>query len=181
MGTSLELQIVAESRERGQAAEAAALREIDRLEEVFSAYNPNSELCRWQKTIGPATVSPELAQVLLAAEDWRQRTDNAFHPAVESLTRLWRDASEHGTEPDTEVLAQTVREMQTPLWDVDTKLLTATRRTRLPVTLNAIAKGFIVDRACFVASEQAGVRAVLVNIGGDICQRGGSWRVGRNC
>jgi len=36
------------------------------------------------------------------------------------------------------------------------------------VTLNAIAKGYILDRVCVTAMQQPGVQAVLVNIGGDI-------------
>lgn len=175
LGTTLELQLIVGTREQGIAAEAAILQEIDRLEQVFSAYRPDSELRRWQQTHAlPIPVSPELATVLQTAEDWRKRTDSAFHPAVESLTRLWRAASEQGIEPDCDLLAQTAREMQAPLWEVDRDAGIAIRRTTFPVTLNAVAKGFIVDQACQVVSEQPGVHAALINIGGDIRQIGGN-------
>ena len=169
LGTSLELQIVADTLEMCRAAERVVLQEIDRLECIFSAYRPDSELRCWQRTYASReAVSQELATVLQAAEFWRQRTENAFHPAVEALTRLWREGAEQGTEPSACALQQTVEEMREPLWEVDGRHKTACRWTRLPVTLNAIAKGYILDRACITAIQQPRVRAVLVNIGGDI-------------
>lgn len=177
LGTALELQVVAETPEPCRAAEAAVLREIDRLEGIFSAYRPDSELRRWLEApetgASPAAVSPELAAVLEASEYWRERTAGAFHPAAEALTRLWRAAAEQGSEPDPAALERTVADLRAPLWEVDRASGTATRWTRLPVTLNAAAKGFILDCACETAMRQPGVRAALVNIGGDIRQRGG--------
>jgi thiamine biosynthesis lipoprotein len=174
LGTSLEIQLTVDTRKASQAAEAAALEEIDRLEDIFSAYRANSELGLWQQSQDERTpVSPELATVLQSAEDWRRRTENAFHPAVEALTHLWRSGAERGEEPSSDALANVVRELSTPLWDVDKTRRTARRRTRLPVTLNAIAKGYIIDAACQTALRQPGVRAVLVNIGGDIRHIGG--------
>jgi thiamine biosynthesis lipoprotein ApbE len=174
LGTSLELQVVAESREQARTAEAAVLQEIDRLEAIFSAYRPDSELRRWQETCGrPESVSPELAEVLALSDTWRKQTGSAFHPAVESLTRLWRQAAECGIEPDADTLRHTVHALQSPLWAVDTDRRMATRLTHLPVTLNAIAKGYILDSACQIAQKQPGVRAALINIGGDIRQSGG--------
>ncbi|MCW3055735.1 MAG: rane-associated lipoprotein involved in thiamine biosynthesis [Chthonomonadales bacterium] len=169
LGTSLELQILADTLERGRTAECAVLQEIDRLEGIFSAYRTDSELCRWQQShASPESVSLELATVLQASELWRQRTENAFHPAVEALTRLWREGVERGTAPEADTLRQRVDEMRTPLWEVNVAPATACRWTRLPVTLNAIAKGYILDRACAIAVQQPGVQAALVNIGGDI-------------
>ena len=169
LGTSLELQFLAGTPEEGQAAEAAVLAEIDRLESVFSAYRADSELRRWQDTRDiMGAVSPELAEVLAAAEAWRVRTGNTFQPAVEALTRLWREGAERGEVPGNEALGQVIARMRGPLWDVDEVRRTARRRTCLPVTLNAIAKGFIIDAACGTAMRQPGVGAALVNIGGDI-------------
>jgi thiamine biosynthesis lipoprotein len=174
LGTSLELQILADTRELCLAAETAVLQEIDRLERILSAYRADSELRCWQETQDSAqSVSPELATVLAAAEQWRQATDSAFHPAAEALTRLWREGAEQGIEPAPETLAQIVGQLRTPLWEADPERRTACRKTSLPVTLNAIAKGFILDCACDTAMRQPGVQATLVNIGGDIRHGGG--------
>lgn len=173
LGTFLELQVLARTAAAGQAAEAAVLQEIDRLENIFSTYRAGSELCQWQETRDTAeAVSLELATVLRDAEFWRTHTGGAFHPAVEALTRQWHAGAERGVQPEAETLARIVSELHAPLWDVDMEQGTARRRTRLPVTLNAIAKGFIIDQACELALRQPGVQAALVNIGGDIRHAG---------
>ena len=172
LGTSLELQFVVAEPEAGRLAEAAALAEIDRLEAIFSTYSPSSEFSCWQTTRGAdVAVSPELAEVLEASERWREITGGAFDPAVEALTRLWASAAASGG-PQEDELAAVRREMSGPRWLVNTTQGTARRMTGLPATLNAIAKGYIVDRACAAAAATAGVREALVNLGGDLRHAG---------
>jgi FAD:protein FMN transferase len=173
LGTSLELQLVAVSEEAARRGEGAALAEIDRLEAVFSAYRPDSELRRWQETHDvDVPVSPELAEVLERSELWRARTGGAFNPAVEAPTRVWREHAARAEPVTDEALAGLAEAMAGPLWRVDRERSTARRLTRLPVTLNAIAKGFIIDAACATAAATEGVIQVLVNIGGDLRHRG---------
>jgi thiamine biosynthesis lipoprotein len=169
LGTSLELQIVSTRHTSGSDAEKALLAEIDRLDAIFNAYSPSSELCRWQNTFGEdIAVSPELAEVLADAEAWRKSTHGAFNPAVEGFTRFWKAIEKEGVAPSAHQLAVIGAHCQNPLWQVDKERGTARRLTQLPVTLNSIAKGFIIDRAATAASGVEGVEETLVNIGGDI-------------
>jgi thiamine biosynthesis lipoprotein len=168
LGTSLEIQVVA-SEVVARQAEAAALTEIERLEAVFSCYSPTSELRRWQETRAiPVRLSPELLQVLQASERWRVATRNAFHPATEVLTQRWKRAAEAGCEPSDAELVALVAGLDEPVWQLAGAEGTATRLQDVPVNLNAIAKGFIVDRACERAAAEPGVRQVLLNLGGDL-------------
>ncbi|RYG47057.1 FAD:protein FMN transferase [bacterium] len=159
LGTALEFQASGESEAIVDAAERAALAEIDRLEPIFNRYRTDSELSRWEETGGD--VSPEFAEVLASAEAWRVCTGGAFHPAVEALTRLWKEGT-----PDPERLRRTVEALAQPLWTIEKGKVT--RHTALPANLNAIAKGYIIDRACEAAARIDGVDTVLVNIGGDM-------------
>jgi thiamine biosynthesis lipoprotein len=169
LGTSLEIQVVVTDQACGTRAEAAVLAEIDRLEKIFNAYNPHSELAQWQGTFKQnITVSSELAHLLHEAEKWRILTKGAFNPATEALTRLWQEHARSGQIVIFEELAPLVKAINAPLWEVDLKESTANRLTDLPVTLNSIAKGFIIDRACAVASASENVVGVLINIGGDL-------------
>jgi thiamine biosynthesis lipoprotein len=169
LGTSLELQILAEGDDAARGAEAAALAEIERLEAVFNSYSAQSELRRWQETLGaPQRVSAELLHVLHAGERWREVTGDAFHPGTEALTRQWSLAAQRGTEPSETELRRLTVELSEPLWRVDAAGVSATRLRDIPINLNAIAKGFIVDRACERAVAQPGVRQVLLNLGGDL-------------
>lgn len=64
LGTAIKVQITAGSRGAALAAEVALLEEIDRLELVFSRFNPASELNRWQATLRLLTM-PVAAPALL--------------------------------------------------------------------------------------------------------------------
>jgi thiamine biosynthesis lipoprotein len=169
LGTSLELQVATCMQSSGPASESAALAEIDRLEQIFNIYRPQSEVRRWEETQGQdVRVSPELLQVLAATRAWTERTGGAFHAAAEALTQLWRYHAEHGERVGDGALEIVARELEKPLWQLDEARSTARRLTRLPIALNSVAKGFIIDRAAQAAAQVEGVRAVLVNIGGDL-------------
>jgi thiamine biosynthesis lipoprotein len=174
LGTSLELQIVATHRRAAARAESAALAEVDRLERILSGHSPASELARWQATHGTSVpVSPELAEVLEAGESWRLRTGGAFDPAAVSLVELLADATRDGASgAPREALQGRLRELNRPLWTVDCTSGHACRLTRLAFSLDALAKGYIVDRAAEHAGAEDGVSQVLVNIGGDLRHHG---------
>jgi thiamine biosynthesis lipoprotein len=54
-------------------------------------------------------------------------------------------------------------------WQLDQTTHNAKRLNNCPLSLNAIAKGYIVDRACKVALDRKqGIRGVLLNVGGDM-------------
>jgi thiamine biosynthesis lipoprotein len=132
-----------------EKVENAVLGEIRRLELIFSTYREDSELSRWQAA-GPAARSPisaELAEVLERAALWRDRTSCAFDPSCAASTG--------------------------PLWEVvrvDGGAF-ARKLTTRSLDFDAIAKGYIVDRAALAASAALGgpdASDLLVNIGGDI-------------
>lgn len=140
LGTSMELQVVG-TPDAATQAEVAALVEIDRLEAIFSVYRENSEFARWERTFDEdVPVSSELAEVLVAAEFWREATDGAFDPVMA-----------HGGGPRWSLKGETAR-----------------RLTPRKASLHALAKGFIVDRAAQAARETKGVEAVMLNVGGDL-------------
>jgi len=161
LGTSLEVQVLTSSQVDARRAVQVALTEMDRLERVFSRYDPDSELNRWMNDarLEPST---ELATLLRRAETWRTRTRNAFHPGSEALTLLWRQAERGGRPPSETQVAEVLGRLQAPVWGE-----TPGWRPEVALNLNAFAKGFIVDRAAQVMAD-CGAVAVLVNLGGDL-------------
>lgn len=163
LGTSFELQVVAASASAARHAEEAALRETDRLDAILTGYAPDSELAAWLAAPpDPTRVSPELAEVLAAAEAWRLRTNGAFNPAVRAIG----DALQ--TDVSLARLTHLIVDLRQPLWEVDRCRGNAQRLTPLAVSLDGLAKGYIVQRAATAASQVSGVSAVLLNVGGDI-------------
>jgi thiamine biosynthesis lipoprotein len=170
LGTSLELCVRADSEDLGQLAETRALEEIDRLAAIFSGYDATSEFRRWQGTIGePTKISPELFALLSASDRWREKSDGAFDPRVEALTELWTRSARLDRLPTADELARAKALMTRAAWGLDTGAGVAEHLTACPLSLNSIAKGTIIGRACEVAFDrERGVRGVLMNIGGDV-------------
>lgn len=175
LGTSLEIQVQTTELAAAESVEQQVLVEIDRLNAVFSSYTEDSEFSRWQTTRNRAVpVSPELFELLTACNTWQQRSAGVFQPGVQSLTDLWQSAARRGTLPTADELSSTVQRVQAVHWKLDAEHKTAERLGDVPLSLNAIAKGAILEAACRSAWQQrtATVRGISVMIGGDVCVLG---------
>ncbi len=170
MGTSLELQVRSESLEAARGAERRVLDEIDRLSAIFSNYDPNSEFRRWQASgQGPVKISPELLEMLRLCDRWQSLSDGAFDPRVQVLTRLWSRCAAAGRLPTEAELTEARETMRPPVWQLHADSGTAERLTECPLSLDAIAKGAIVEQACEAArKDHPEVRGLLLNVGGDL-------------
>lgn len=169
MGTSFELVVEARDEIAASRAEARGLAEVDRLTRVFSGYDASSEFSRWQsQSGGRSKVSSELFEVLQASDRWRSATGGAFDPRAEIFSQLWSVCEQEGRTPNTGELAAARSALAGPAWRLDSRSGTAERLKGAPLTLNAIAKGYIVEKACAQAMDTPGVRGLLINIGGDL-------------
>lgn len=159
LGTVLTVRVAATDEPSARAGERAALDEVLRLQAVFSVYDPASDLCRWRSGLSVDTASA-LLPLVARAETWRRRSGGAFHPGAGTLVDRWRQAELDDELPSTDELAVLVahlRSVEPPTSDY---------------SLNAIAKGAIVDAAMAAAVAVAGVEQVVVNAGGDLAHRG---------
>ncbi len=170
MGTSLELRVLAGDRESARWAEDRVLGEIDRLALIFSGYDNASEFSRWQAAPRePMNLSPELFDILAASDAWRNRSGGAFDPRVEVMTRLWSRTAGRGRAPEDAELAAARVLLAQPAWRIAPGVHAVERLTDCPLSLNAIAKGYIVDRACAAALVPGrGLHGLLLNVGGDL-------------
>lgn len=176
LGTDVEIRVDGEP-EAALAADAAAVGEFERLNPVFTVYDESSELMRWRRG-ETDDCSPELTEVLAAALRWHHASGGAFHPAIAPLRMRWLQAAAEDTLPDEAELADLSAECAALPYSVEAGTV---RRLGdcSSVDLNAIAKGYIVDRAAAVAFAVDGVDAVMINAGGDLRHHGaGSVLVG---
>ena len=150
LGTSLEISIVTDGAQSAEEVESLTLLEIDRLASVFSSHDSASELSQWQRGTKDERVSQDLAEVLKQAEIWRSRSDGAFDVRASTTAQS---------------SAITLREA--PYGVADDNLVS--RYDRQPITLDAIAKGYILDSVCIMVKERFGnVSDFSINIGGDV-------------
>src|SRR5262249_49342682 len=174
MGTSLELRVRASDEKAARWAEERVLAEIDRLSAIFSTYQSDSEFSVWQLTSNlPVSVSAELLELLHKCDHWRAVSYGAFDPRIEVISRLWSKCATQSRMPERRELEDALTLLLKPPWALDLDSKTATRQSACPLTLNAIAKGHIVEQAAKAAFDKSrGTDGILLNVGGDLCVRG---------
>jgi FAD:protein FMN transferase len=169
MGTRIDLFVEAEAAGRElDAAEA----EFHRLEALLSRFREDSELSRLNR-LGSLEAGPDLCRVLELALAARERTGGRFDPTVhDALVSAGYDRSFERVEPDSgeSPIAAPAAGGRVRVTGARVELEPGTH-----VDLGGIAKGYAAERA---AELLALAGPCLVNAGGDIAMRGGSWPVG---
>jgi thiamine biosynthesis lipoprotein len=173
MGTEVELLLDAPAGDRAERALDRAEAELERLEQVLSRFRPGSELSRLNRDGRSSSASPDLVRVvelaLAAREATGGRFDATVHDAVvaagydRTFEEVPADAPA-GVDRDV-TCGGTVH--------VDGRTIELSPGVRR--ALGGIGKGYAVDR---VAELLAIAGPCLVNAGGDLAVRGGSWPVG---
>jgi FAD:protein FMN transferase len=169
LGTSMELKVLAGSSKDASMAEAAATKEIARLQKILSAYDEHSEFSAWLKTSNqPIRVSPELFEVLGLFDQWRISTGGGLDASAEIITKLWKQAAAQQRTPTDQELTTAVAQVKQTHWQLDPVAHTATHLSHAPLMLNSFAKSYIIKRAADAALASGNVGAIVVNIGGDL-------------
>jgi FAD:protein FMN transferase len=167
----MELRIIADDRESAEQGESRLLVEIDRLNAIYSEYEPTSEFSQLiQTAIGQTRpISTELAGTLKMCEQWKSASHGAFDPATAALSQTWQQAEQRNAIPQAGEVTETLGNVQQIHWRMDEANEQVTRSSTVPLSLNAIAKGVILDRATtFLLESDAHLKGVMLNIGGDI-------------
>lgn len=182
LGTSLRMQVAGAPPAAAEAAHAAALAEITRLDALLSTWRDDSELSRLNHAQAAMPVSPELRQVLAQCEHWRQASEGAFSCRLGGPLRIWHDAAASAVLPDRVQLRQQARALAQLEPQLDTPALAPLPGLQWQV--DGVAKGYILDRALQQARAAAPeARGIALDIGGDAIywgepEAGQGWRVG---
>jgi thiamine biosynthesis lipoprotein ApbE len=173
LGTSFDLIVRTDDAEAALKAERSALAEIERLRTILSTYDPASEVSRLNVSRDAVRCSTELFEVLSGYDTWRLRSRGAYQGQLGELIRAWRAAEKAGALPDQTSLAQIVQAIQAPAWTLDACEQTVHRRSRQPLNLDSLGKGYILGKAVAAARAAApSVAGLLLNMGGDIFASG---------
>ncbi|MEO8171556.1 MAG: DUF2271 domain-containing protein [Sediminibacterium sp.] len=173
LGTSLEIKIRSVSEKQAAAAETAAMKEIERVSKIVSAYDAGSEFSKWMLTSNEAkNISKELFEVLDLFDQWRTRTHGALDASAQVVSKLWKDAAAKQVAPTQSELDAAVAEVKQAHWKLDATTQTAMHLSKAPLMLNSFAKSYIIRRATDAAMAVDNINGVVVNIGGDIVVAG---------
>ena len=183
LGTSFDLKIVVSNKSSAEVAEEAALKEIDRLNTIFSLYDSQSEISRLNEAES-LVVSDDLLELIEKCEEWRAVTDNIFSARIGSIVQKWREAEKSGVLPDRPSLRIEADEIRRAKVSIDSETNTIEKDSVIVWATDAIAKGYIIDKAFEAAiSASPDASGMLMDIGGDIrlmgeSSKGGPWKIG---
>lgn len=177
MGTEIELLVDADGAE---GALASAEAEFHRLEALLSRFRPESELSRLNEA-GTLDAGPDLARVVGLALAARTDSGGRFDPTVhDALVAAGYDRSfelvavEADAPPRPSAARPTARQVR-PSPDVRVAGSRISLAEGVRLDLGGIGKGYAAERA----AEILGVAGpCLVNAGGDVATRDGSWTIG---
>lgn len=141
---------------------ARAAAEIERLENVFSLYRPDSSLMRLNAAGRIDAPPAELLECLTIAGSVHRVTDGCFDPTIQPLWALWAERAVAGTRPTTGELAELRARGGWPDIRMDAARISLAPGTAL--TLNGIAQGYIADRVAALLSAE-GLADILIDTG----------------
>lgn len=170
-GTVVAVSIHGQPRERADALAREVLREFDRLHHKYHSWQPsmltalNTAIERGE----PFVADAEMVGLLQSATRLAERSDNLFNPAIGRLIRLWGfHAGQFAPRsPPPEQIRHWV-DAKPRLSDLryDGVTISSTNKAVM-IDLGGYAKGYALDRAALIL-RRAGVRAALVNVGGNV-------------
>ena len=185
MGTMITITAYHENRAVLTTAIDEAFRRIGMVDAHMSTYKDESELSQLNRAKKPGTytVSDDLWNVLMIADQLYHQTNGVFDVTIKPLLDLWSNAAESNTFPTEEKLEQARARTgwQTIRLHPETQEVEFTRSDTM-IVLGGVAKGYAVDVAVDTL-QSAGVVNCLVDAGGDIycagvAPEGIPWQIG---
>ncbi|PHX84730.1 MAG: FAD:protein FMN transferase ApbE [Opitutia bacterium] len=155
---------------------------LERLEQQFSTYRPNSELSRFNlaRTTDWITVSPELARVATDSRALSVLTGGAFDATIFPLVDLWGFGPQRRSGPPPSAAEISAARARTDFRRLESRAAPPALRkisADLAADFSSMAKGFAADTVAAQLSSLGSTRH-YVQIGGDIATTGPHpWRV----
>jgi FAD:protein FMN transferase len=171
LGTLVTITSVHPNEDEARAIVRAGFSEIERLEAVLSRHAPGTAMSMLNRDGRLDGAPVELLDVLERAGMVHELSGGAFDPSVLPLLTLYERAHERqaGLPSRAEIDLALSR---VGFEDVETRdRVVRFKRPGMALTLDGIAKGYVVDRAVR-AIAASGAERVMVDAGGDIASGG---------
>ena len=168
MGTTLEIRAIGPDAEALERAIAAAVAEIQRVEDLMTNWRPSPlEELNAAAGAGPQVVSREIVDVMQLALEVSALTGGVFDVTYAAAGKLWDFKASPPRIPTKAQIAAALANVGYQRVRVDAALSTVEIPLHGRVGLGGIAKGYGVDRAMAVLMEH-GIGHGMVNADGDL-------------
>jgi len=167
MGTAIHVELWAASRAQGNAAMAAVMGEMHRIDAAMSPHKPTSELSRINRDAGSQAVplSAEMFALIARSVAFSELSNGAFDITFASVGNLFDYRA--GTAPDATALARGRAAIGYRHLLLDTHARTLRfGLAGMRIDLGGFAKGHAVDGSIALL-ERMGIRHAIVSAGGD--------------
>jgi len=178
MGTVINIKAVGPDPKAAFSAINTCLERMMALEGVLSRFQPQSQLSKLNQTGILHGAHPDLVSLIQQSKELSQQTDGAFDITVKPLLDLYQ-ASE--TLPGEGQIQRALSLVDYRKLDVNNQTV-GFQQKGMTITLDGIAKGYIVDKGVALLKEFGFVN-VMVEAGGDLIALGekapdSPWKIG---
>ena len=181
MGTAIHVELWSDDRAQANAAIAAVMAEMHRIDGAMSPHKADSELSRINRdaAAAPVRLSDEMARLLARAIDFSSRSGGAFDITYASVGQLYDYRA--GVRPTDAAIAQAREAVgyRNLILDAAARTLRFAR-DGVRIDLGGFAKGHAVDNAVAIL-QGFGIEHAIVSAGGDSRvlgdRRGRPWTV----
>jgi len=184
MGTFVNIKV--DNKGNCKKAVSAAIKEMKRLEIIFNLFDVNSELYKInndKNKLNGIIISDEFLELLNLSFYINKISDGLFDPTVQPILDIWGFYSKDKNKaPEGNIIKIKLAQVGMRNIEVDkTKKIIRFKNEGTKLDFNAVAKGYIVDKAANILKNM-GVEKGIVDAGGDISCFGKSefeqWTIG---
>lgn len=182
MGTFINMIAFHPSKGEAEEAMGRAFDEINRLTSLMTRFQSTSYIGHLNTTGSLKGAPSEVMEVLRSSLRYHTISQGAFDITVMPIVDLYQHSFQaNNAPPSPQALKETMDRVGSQYLKM-TKDSVVFARSGVEVTLDGIAKGYIIDRAMDLLRQQ-NIQHALINAGGDIVVHGGKgegkpWSIG---
>jgi len=178
MGTLINIKAIGADPKAATVAINTCFDRMSVLEGVLSRFQPQSQLSRLNRVGVLHDAHPAMVGLIQQSRQLSQLTDGAFDITVKPLLDLYQSSD---NLPNEEQVQEVLTLVGYRKLDVEAHCVSF-QETGMSITLDGIAKGFIVDEGV-TALQEFGFANVMVEAGGDLMALGekkprSPWKIG---
>jgi thiamine biosynthesis lipoprotein len=168
MGTLVAISVICSSQQRAEEAIGRAFEEMDRLIDLLNRYDGASAVSALNDHGRLAGPPPELVELIVQSLYHHALSREAFDISIAPLVNLYRERLEGAAtqEPTKTELVEALELVGSQNIKLSQQRI-GFKKPGMGITLDGIAKGFIVDVIAGVLRKH-GIKNFLINAGGDI-------------
>jgi len=170
MGCNFNITVVAKDSNTANQYIDKAIKEMSRIEQRISSWDPHSETSKINNNAGikPVKVSQELFSLIQRSLSLSKLTDGAFDISFASIDRLWKFDGSMTSLPSEAEIKKSIQYIGYENIEIDTKNKTVfLKHKQTKIGFGAIGKGYAADKAKQLLIS-LGVKAGIINASGDM-------------